>query len=811
MSMRHRSLLCLAAAVSFTAIHGCGSDSNGDPNGSSSGVPETDGGEGGTNPEVRTLPSFNGPVRATVTLGDALFVGGGFTAVNSRPAQNALALSLTGAPSGPCTVADAFDGPVTGFGTTTTSLYAVGEFTHVGGQPANHIAKVDLATCALDTTFSPSAQNGFDANARALIVTDTALYVGGDFTAYRGVVNSANRLAKLDAATGAIDPAFNPAGAATNGFASGYVASLFLANDRLYVGGSFSSYRGGANNARNLAKVETTNGILDATFTLPSSGFNQAVNTVFAGASGIFVGGGFSTYRGSTANYVVKLDPTSGAVDTTFTPNEINGTNGEVHAVALAGGALYVGGNFASYRGQAVSNLAKVDPTTGARDAAFSPAMEQGFDGAVRVLLQSDAASIFVGGDFTNYRGAAAGHLAKVSLTTGAVDETFTFGNATFRGFNGSVRTIAPTATTLFVGGAFDAFGGTRARGLVKLNAQSFAIDSTFQSAENDGFDDAVTSLAASSTSVYVGGSFGRYRGVPNSAHFIAKLDPTSGAMDVAFSPPGAGANGFDGDVLTLTANDTAVYAGGAFMSYRGAPGSARGIAKLNATTGELDVVFSPPAGNGFSQAGGGEVRSIALLGDTLFVGGGFTDYRAAPGARNIARLNASTGELDVAFSPAASNGFENTVFALTTSGSSLYVGGAFNSYRGVANSANRVAKLDTTTGALDATFSPPASNGFDGDVNALLAHEGSVYVGGAFTAYRGVSSSALGLAKLSAESGALDAAFTPGGTALFTGGAVHVLAFASPTVCLGGDFVTYRGASMRGFTCVAPETGVAP
>ena len=45
---------------------------------------------------------------------------------------------------------------------------------------------------------------------------------------------------------------------------------------------------------------------------------------------------------------------------------------------------------------------------------------------------------------------------------------------------------------------------------------------------------------------------------------------------------------------------------------------------------------------------------------------------------------------------------------ALHVSGGSLYVGGGFSAYRSVATSAYRLAKLDRLTGALDTAFSPP-------------------------------------------------------------------------------------------------------
>src|SRR5207248_4205581 len=86
-------------------------------------------------------------------------------------------------------------------------------------------------------------------------------------------------------------------------------------------------------------------------------------------------------------------------------------------------------------------------------------------------------------------------------------------------------------------------------------------------------------------------------------------------------------------------------------------------------------------------------------------------------------------------------------------SGPFLYVGGGFTHYNaGGGHAAQRLAKLDLT-GSLDTTFT--TTTGFDGQVNALAVGNGSIYVGGSFSNYRGVSAN--NLAKLAPSDGTLD------------------------------------------------------
>ena len=173
--------------------------------------------------------------------------------------------------------------------------------------------------------------------------------------------------------------------------------------------------------------------------------------------------------------------------------------------------------------------------------------------------------------------------------------------------------------------------------------------------------------------------------------------------------------------------------------------------------------------------------------------------------ARRIAKLSTSKGAIDATFHPGSSTGgFDGVVtsLVLNSTGSILYVGGTFTTYRGITNSARRIAKLSTSNGTIDTTFHPVSgSGGFNSRVGALALNstETTLYVGGLFTSYRGVTNSASSIAKLSTFDGAIDTTFHPvsttGGLGTSSDVGTLTLNTAEDILHVGGFFSSYRSS----------------
>jgi len=194
-----------------------------------------------------------------------------------------------------------------------------------------------------------------------------------------------------------------------------------------------------------------------------------------------------------------------------------------------------------------------------------------------------------------------------------------------------------------------------------------------------------------------------------------------------------------------------------------------------------------------------GTVYAVELVGDTLYLGGSFTQMRSANGAStapraNVAAISIATGEI-LPFRADTNN----TVRAIASDGTTVWIGGFFSTIGGTYQ--RRVAAVDAATGALRPSFHP--------DPDAILyslaysAEHNALYVGGAFTSVDGVP--AARLAKLDPATGAPDPYFQAGGE-----GTVRALAVANGRLWAGGAFTAIGGTARRFMSEIDPNTGAA-
>jgi hypothetical protein len=255
-------------------------------------------------------------------------------------------------------------------------VYIGGQFTAVRppGAPAgsqevtrNHVAAFNVAKGTL-VAWNPNA-NG---TVRAIQVVGSHVYLGGSFTRIRN--SGRQRLAQVNNRTGA-PTAWHPG-------ANAEVLSFAYANGVLYAGGGFTT-AGGAARAH-LAAFNTSSGNLNGWS--PSTDDQVKALTITPGAGRVVVGGFFTQVNGSSAAHLAAVSPTGGGALVGFShvaypvidlardangvyvagaggggnfagftltgqPKWQGGTNGNVQAIAVVGGIVYVGGHMQFYCG----------------------------------------------------------------------------------------------------------------------------------------------------------------------------------------------------------------------------------------------------------------------------------------------------------------------------------------------------------------------------------------------------------------------------------------------------------------------------
>ena len=599
-----------------------------------------------------------------------------------------------------------------------TSLYVGGSFTAINPYSAPRLLIADASNgnpvlgCDLGSGF-------LDGQVMAVAASGTSLYVGGDFRHYNGKL--VGSLAKIDSSTCALDTNFVRAGGFGNATGNS-VSALALLGTSLYVAGDFTSYRGG--NAPGVIKIDATSGDPDTAFL---SGVGSGPNMLGGlmglalAAGSVYVGGAFTNFNGSLVGGLVKLNAASGVVDVRFAAAPA--ADSQVYLLATDGTSLFAAGTFTHYAGIATS-LAKINAVTGVVDSAFTQAVSNYAPGA----LLLNGGSLYVGNELLS-----GGRLAisKLDSTTAAVDSNFTHA----LNFDGSVLALALVGNSLYVGGVFTSYQNQPAGNLAKVDATTGILDTGFT--QVTGVGGPVAALAIAGGNVLAGGNLSTWRGQP--AQNLAKFTLATDAVDSAFT----NATGPDRAVTALALGNGALYVGGPIFSYRGS--AAGSLIKVDVLSGAMDSTFLQGAATMFWA------NSLLFSGGALYAGG----YNASIGPTHLAKVDPTTGVADTTF---ASSGVpDGTVYGLASAGQSLYITGQFQHYGAAV--AQNLAKIDATRGALDQTFT--LATGI-GDASTwgmtVLAAGSSVYVGGNFKSYRGVSVS--GLVKLDATAGTLDTVF---------------------------------------------------
>jgi len=421
---------------------------------------------------------------------------------------------------------------------TSGNVYLGGtQSTTYSGSTVNRFVKT-TPSGAIDSTFftgsiafNGQSSVGFNGNVRAVLVSGSNIYMGGDYTTYQAP--PINYLVKLDN-TGAVDTTFNM-GAGTNST----VTSMVTQSDGkvLIAGSGFTTYSGSS--SPRIVRINT-NGTKDTTFNVGTAGFNNVAYDMKVQSDGKIIAAGiFTTYSGSTNNRIIRIN-TDGTKDTTF--NVGVGSTGGINQLALqSDGKIIAIGATISYSGSSNAGIVRIN-TDGTKDTTFN--IGTGFNTTTiyAIGIQSTG-KIIVGGQFTTYSGSASPYIVRIN-TDGTKDTTFNVG--TGFGANGVVALKVLADDSIIAYGSFTTYSGSASPRIIKLTPNG-TKDTTFApttgfSAQNPAAPGYVQALSTDkNNNIYIGNQFLLYNN--NIIGNIVKMNQLA-AYDSTFNQ---GSNTFNG------------------------------------------------------------------------------------------------------------------------------------------------------------------------------------------------------------------------------------------------------------------------
>lgn len=345
----------------------------------------------------------------------------------------------------------------------------------------------------------------------------------------------------------------------------------------------------------------------------------------------LYIGGSFDQVRptasapGLKVSNVAAINVASGKPLKGFRP-QVSGKSGEVHALAVQGGTLFIGGNFGAVSGSPRQHLAAVDAASGDL-SSFSPDM--GSSNSAVYELKARGSTLYVGGGFQKVNGKARENLAAFNISTGNLSPSWRP-----KADLGKVRSIefATDGNSMFIGGNFQSVVGTNGK---QDNRQSVARIFTASGNLHPwkipgsliiGLDQNAWDLDVTEGRLFVG--FGAKK---NSAASFYLTNGNIGGLDWRFITAG------NVQAIALSPNRSQLYIGGHFgiseTNQKVCDGRfLRGIASLDPATGGLKPASAAGAGGcGWLPNLQGPARnyngvwSFSPVGNRLWVGGGFT------------------------------------------------------------------------------------------------------------------------------------------------------------------------------------------
>ena len=386
---------------------------------------------------------------------------------------------------------------------------------------------ISLSNKITGQNFSDIASAKTWLNSNGYFVSDSltpvySLLVGGTFST-SSAPNSREFMAKLNSDF-SVDTNFVNSGSGFDTYITKFVAQP---DGKILIVGGFTTYNGVSANA--IIRLNS-DGSRDTDFNV-GTGFDGTTQTVALQPDGkILVGGGFTTYKGTSSNKIIRLD-SSGSIDTTFNIGTGFGANVIYSIIVQPDGKILAGGGFTTYQGTTRNRIVRLT-NSGSYDTDFT--IGTGFNNDVNILCLQPDGKIVAGGLFTTYQGTTRNRIVRLT-NSGSYDTDFTIGT----GFDSTIYglSLQPDGKIL-AAGFFSTYSGSTANKAARLNI-SGSHDSTFNTVT--GFNDYTNILISQPNGkILAAGSFTTYNNVSSSRIISLNTDGTIDNTLSSFSPNNA-------------------------------------------------------------------------------------------------------------------------------------------------------------------------------------------------------------------------------------------------------------------------------
>ncbi|MBX2978025.1 MAG: hypothetical protein KF905_01920 [Flavobacteriales bacterium] len=414
---------------------------------------------------------------------DALFLAGSFNSIDGTPRNSVAKVDLGNAQVLPWDIG--LNGNVVlRLAPRGDELFLCGGFTQVSGEPRMHLAAVSATNGeVLPFTLSLSGYQGTPVAVNDIDIVNDTLYLVGKFWQVNGEFCAS--MAAVDLQSGQLTD-WAPWDINSWSDDMGGVDAIEVSGDTVFVGGRFnyltqpgtwiSEQRNGLaatdrSTGAVLEEVQAPYGVVFRLKVIDSRLFALGINNYLYDRKLSWVGGGSRTAL--VAMDVISGEPIAQQIDVV----------GEVHALRLTDGQLYLAGPITEVQGQATSGVVRIDTQTGTLVPFAS------------VVPWSDELHAFAVHEGRIYMGSEAGLLVYDAVTGMPVPWPLQA--------NGRVRALDMLGNVLYMGGDFTEVGGQARMRLAAIDVASLTLMDWAPSVTGS-----VRDISASSNGVAIVGSF---------------------------------------------------------------------------------------------------------------------------------------------------------------------------------------------------------------------------------------------------------------------------------------------------------------